>query len=167
MRRECQVRIEQPARLRPFYVESFRRDTRLGVRGLILLGLLPSALVLGSLALRASDGQAVAAWQWLGGVGMGPVCVGLVRAALRLHAAGDRFAEIRGDRVRLGPVGYTFRPALLVYCMIEPDSNFPEVNHLCFCFRLFRFARPRYWTMMVEDLAEAEDFRREVVERSA
>lgn len=159
------MRIEQPAHLRPLYVESFRRDTRLGVR-FSLIGLFPSVFLLASLALRAFAGHPVAPWQWLGGVGLGPLSIVLVKVALRLQASGDRFAEIRGNRVHLGPVGYTFRPALLVDCWIEPDDHFPEVYYLCFCFRLFRFARPRYWTMMVDDLAAAEDFRREVVERS-
>jgi hypothetical protein len=165
--RHSSLRIEQPTHLRPIYVESFRRNTRLGVGGLLFVGLFPSVLMLGVFALRSSGGQPVAPSQWVVGVGMGPLCVGLLKVALRLYTVGDRFAEIRGDRVRLGPVGYTFRPALLVYCKIERDDCFPEINHLSFCFRLFRFARPRYWTMMVEDLAEAENFRREVVERSS
>jgi hypothetical protein len=161
------LRIEQPEHLRPLYVESFRRNTRLGVRGCLVLSLVLSAITLGSLALQVSAGQPVAPWQWLGGVGIGPLGVALLKGALRLLSAGNRFAEIRGNWVRLGPVGYTFRPSLLVHCKIEPDNNFPEVNRLCFCFRLSRLTRPRYWSMMVEELGEAEEFLRQLSERAA
>ena len=128
---------------------------------------MPSVLLLGFLALRAFAGQPIATLQWLIGAGIGPLNIGICKAAIRLLASGDRFAEIRGNRVRLGPIGNSFRPALLAWCKIEPDNNFPEVYRLLFCFRLSRFTGALLWDMMVEDPIEAEDFRREVMKQSA
>jgi hypothetical protein len=152
------MRIEQPKHLKPLWAESFRLDTRLGLRGLTFVCILPSAIALGVLADRAADGEAIARWQWLAGVAGGPFCMAMIKSAFWLHGNLDRYAEIRGGRVHLGILGYTFRPSQLLYCKIEPDSHFPEISCLCFCFRLFPFGRPRYWALMVENLSEAAEF---------
>ncbi len=159
------MRIEQPAQMTPLYVESFRRDTQLGVRHFLLVGVLPSVLTLGWLAFDASNGRPIVPLLWLLGAGMGPIFIVVLKLRLRFEAAGNRFAEVRGNRVRLGPQGYSFRPALLIACWIEPDIHFSDVYRLLFCFRLTSFDRPRYWSMMVANFDEAEEFRREIVSR--
>ena len=123
--------------------------------------------MLATLALQASAGQPVSPVRWIAGAAMGPLSIVVVKGALRLSVVGDRFAEIRGGRVRLGTIGYTFDPSHLVSCEIMQDGHFPEVSHLCFCFRLFRWGRPRYWTMMVEDVGETERFRGELARLAA
>lgn len=153
------MRIEQPEHLTPLDIESFRRNTRRCERGPIL-AVLMSAIIVGSPAQRAFSGERVASWQWICSALAGPFSRAIMTAGLRLMVSGNRFAEFQGNRVRLGPVGNTFSHSNLISCEIEPDNNFPEIKRLWFCFRLFRFARPRYWSMMVEDLAEAERFRR-------
>lgn len=160
------MRIEQPAYLKPVKVESFRRNTRCD-RALIVLGVFSTASVLGILYLQASNGHHVAPSQWLGAVASGPFCIGVVKAALWFHLGGNRFAEFSGDHVRLGgPIGSTtFLASQLVSCRIEQDDHFPEVSHLTFFFHnaRFRLSRPNWWSMLVDNTAEAEEFRRAVV----
>ena len=156
------MRIEQPQRLKYLFRESVRQNMRLGRPLVLILGAAMSVCSLGMLALRVYAGERVAAWQWLGAASQGPVAIALVELTFWIHTSGNRYAEIRGHHIRLGPIGYTFRATLLLYCKIESDNNFPEIKHLCFSFRIFRFTRPRFWTMMINDSEEAEAFRREV-----
>jgi hypothetical protein len=165
------LRIESPEHLRPLYQESCRRNTRHGVRLFLITGLFMSTLLLGVLSLEVSNGRHVAPYQWFLGAVTGPLCfavmVGALRLRLWINSMGPHFAELCGDKVLLGPMGHTFRTSRLVYCRIESDSNFPGLNHLCFFFRIQRFLRPQYWTMVVEDLHKAEEFRRAVLESAA
>jgi hypothetical protein len=156
------LRIEQPSDLRPLYVELLRRSTRLGIRQVIGFGLLPSVLMTAVLAMQAATGEHVSPWRWFVGLATGPLCLALFKPSIMLLSGGDRFAEFLDGRVRLHPIGYSFRPGDLVLGEVVPYGDFPGVYWLLLGFRPSPSARPLYWSMLVEAPDQAEGFIREL-----
>ncbi len=171
------MRIEQPQHRRAMEAKlrwrNFRAILKAARPRLTIIALFLSALCVTGLAMGVAAGKTFAVWRWVEGLCAGPFLTEIFLPWTRwflvwLESKHARYAEIRGGRVRLETFGQSlsFRPSQLVYCKIEPDAHFDGYYHFIFCVKKNRFLHPRFWSMMIEDVGEAEAFQHELERRA-